>query len=44
MPYRCAKCGVEVQNVYEGLVRCSSCGHRILYKVRDPIAKTVKAD
>jgi DNA-directed RNA polymerase subunit RPC12/RpoP len=44
MSYRCAKCGTEVTNVSEGLVRCPSCGHRILYKTRDPIAKEVKTD
>lgn len=44
MAYKCAKCGTEVQNVYEGLVRCPSCGYRILYKLREPISKTVKAD
>lgn len=44
MAYKCAKCGTEVQNVSEGLVRCPSCGHRILYKTREPISKTVKAE
>lgn len=44
MAYKCAKCGTEVTNVSEGLVRCPSCGHRVLYKTREPISKTVKAD
>jgi DNA-directed RNA polymerase subunit RPC12/RpoP len=44
MSYRCAKCGTIVQTIAEGLVRCPSCGHRILYKTRDPIAKTIKVD
>jgi len=44
MSYRCAKCGTEVNNVSEGLVRCPSCGHRILYKTREPIAKEIKSD
>ncbi len=44
MAYRCAKCGTEVTNVAEGLVRCPSCGYRILYKTREPISKTVKAE
>jgi len=44
MPYRCAKCRTEVQSVPEGLVRCPSCGHRIMYKLRDPLSKEVKTD
>lgn len=44
MVYKCAKCGTEVQNVQEGLVRCPSCGYRILYKKREALAKVVKAD
>jgi len=44
MSYRCAKCGIEVTSIEEGMVRCPSCGHRILYKTRDPIAKTLKVD
>lgn len=44
MAYKCAKCGTEVSNVSEGLVRCPSCGHRILYKTREPISKSIKAE
>ncbi|MBT4870037.1 MAG: DNA-directed RNA polymerase subunit P [Candidatus Diapherotrites archaeon] len=44
MSYRCAKCGKEIENIEDGMVRCQSCGHRILYKKRDPIAKTIKVD
>jgi len=44
MAYKCASCKKEVQSIAEGLVRCPSCGHRILYKLRDPVAKTVKVD
>jgi len=44
MSYRCAKCGKEVASIEEGMVRCPSCGHRILYKKRDPIAKTLKVE
>jgi len=44
MSYRCAKCGIAVVSIEEGMVRCPSCGHRILYKTRDPIAKTLKVD
>ncbi|MFA5763358.1 MAG: DNA-directed RNA polymerase subunit P [archaeon] len=44
MGYKCAKCGAEVSSVEEGMVRCPSCGFRIIYKTRDPIAKTIKVD
>jgi len=44
MTFRCAKCGVQVQSIEEGLIRCPSCGYRILYKLRDPLAKTVKVE
>lgn len=44
MAYKCAKCSTEVTNVSEGLVRCPSCGHRVLYKTREPISKTIKTD
>jgi DNA-directed RNA polymerase subunit RPC12/RpoP len=44
MGYVCGQCGKEVQSIAEGMVRCPSCGYRLLYKVRDPIAKTVKVD
>ena len=44
MPYACGKCGTEVASVAEGMVRCPSCGYRILYKKRESVAKTVKVD
>jgi len=44
MAYKCAKCSTEVTMVSEGLVRCPSCGHRVLYKTREPISKVVKTD
>ncbi len=44
MGYRCGKCGTTVKSVEEGMVRCPSCGYRIIYKTREPVAKTIKAD
>jgi DNA-directed RNA polymerase subunit RPC12/RpoP len=44
MAYKCGKCGTPVSSIEEGMVRCPSCGFRIIYKTRDPIAKTVKVD
>jgi len=44
MGYVCEKCGVEVQSIVEGAVRCPSCGHRVLYKTREPITKIVKVE
>lgn len=43
MSYKCGKCGYLVDTLSEGLVRCPSCAYKILYKVRQPVAKTVKA-
>lgn len=44
MVYVCGKCGAEVKSTDDGIVRCFSCGHKILYKKRDSIAKTIKVD
>jgi DNA-directed RNA polymerase subunit RPC12/RpoP len=44
MGYVCEKCGVPVQSIAEGLIRCPSCGHRVLYKTREPITKVVKVE
>jgi DNA-directed RNA polymerase subunit RPC12/RpoP len=44
MSYICGKCRTEVTTMFEGMVRCPSCGHRILYKTRDPILKEIKAE
>lgn len=42
--YRCQKCGNEFENVSEGIIRCPSCAHKVLYRKRDPIGKIVSAD
>jgi len=44
MAYKCAKCGTELNNITEGLIRCPSCGYRIIYKTREPTSKKVKVD
>ena len=41
--YKCAKCGTVVAELTVGVVRCSNCGYKVLFKVRDPVTKTVKA-
>jgi DNA-directed RNA polymerase subunit RPC12/RpoP len=41
--YKCGKCGYEIENLAEGLVRCPSCAYKILYKNRQPVAKNVRA-
>jgi len=40
----CGKCRNEISSLFEGMVRCPSCGHRILYKARDSIMKEIKAE
>jgi DNA-directed RNA polymerase subunit RPC12/RpoP len=44
LAYKCAKCGDEIKEIYEGSIRCPSCGYKILYKTRDSLAKEVSAD
>ncbi len=44
MTYRCAKCGGRIETLPEGgLIRCPSCANKILYKLRDSVAKDIKA-
>ncbi len=44
--YRCGNCGrmidIEDLEVLPG-IRCSYCGHRVLYKIRSPTIKKIKA-
>ena len=40
--YKCAKCGAVVQDLAVGVIRCSSCGYKVLFKLREPITKTIK--
>jgi DNA-directed RNA polymerase subunit RPC12/RpoP len=41
--YKCIKCGNVVLALQPGMVRCPSCANKILYKMRDNVAKDVKA-
>lgn len=41
--YKCAKCGEKITNLPPGIIRCPSCAHKVLYKMRDTVAKEVKA-
>jgi DNA-directed RNA polymerase subunit RPC12/RpoP len=44
MAFRCAKCGEKIASLQEGsIIRCPSCANKILYKLRDSVAKDVKA-
>ncbi|MBN2067723.1 MAG: DNA-directed RNA polymerase subunit P [Candidatus Diapherotrites archaeon] len=43
MPYKCGKCGEIIKELPEGVIRCPVCAYKVLYKVRDPIAKDVQA-
>ena len=43
MTFKCMKCETELELVSEGMVRCPNCGHRIMFKKRDPVVKTIKA-
>jgi len=44
--YKCGRCGHEVSLEdleYIGSIKCPNCGYRILYKVRPPGRKLVRA-
>ncbi len=41
--YRCAKCGEIVSELQPGMIRCPSCASKILHKMREDVAKDVKA-
>lgn len=43
MAYKCAKCGEKLTSMPQGIIRCPSCANKILYKMRDNVAKEVKA-
>ena len=43
MSYRCAKCGNVIQSMTPGIIRCPSCANKILFKVRENVAKDIKA-
>ena len=41
--YRCGKCSEQFNELPKGVIRCPSCAHKILFRVRDPLTKIVKA-
>ena len=45
--YRCGKCGrvfdLMQLRILAPRVRCPHCGYRVIYKVRTPVLKKVKA-
>ena len=43
--YKCYKCGEVIKDPQklEGLVRCPRCGFRIMYKLRQPAVRRIKA-
>ena len=43
MAYKCAKCGEVLAVMPEGIIRCPACANKILYRVRENVAKDVKA-
>jgi DNA-directed RNA polymerase subunit RPC12/RpoP len=44
MAFKCAKCGEKINSLPEGIIRCPSCANKILYKVRENVAKNLKAE
>lgn len=43
MAYKCGKCGVELDALPTGLLRCPQCAHKVFYKMRAPVTKEVAA-
>ncbi len=43
MAYKCGKCGAIMDSLPSGFVRCSVCANKVLYKIREPVTKTVSA-
>lgn len=41
--YRCGQCGKEVKLSRVDKIRCVYCGYRILFKIRERVARRVKA-
>ncbi|MBI4053449.1 MAG: DNA-directed RNA polymerase subunit P [Candidatus Diapherotrites archaeon] len=41
--YKCGKCGAAINALYDGPIRCPACAYKVLYKVRDPVAKELTA-
>jgi DNA-directed RNA polymerase subunit RPC12/RpoP len=41
---KCGGCGRTVETLPEGRLRCPHCGSHLLYKLRKPIVKRVKAE
>lgn len=42
--YKCAKCKKEIKALEAKFTRCPSCGWRVVFKARQPIAKEVGTD
>lgn len=40
--YKCAKCGEKISNLLPDIIRCPSCAHKILYKMRENVAREIK--
>lgn len=41
--YKCGKCGEKFERLPQGVIRCPRCADKILFKLREPITKEVKA-
>jgi DNA-directed RNA polymerase subunit RPC12/RpoP len=41
--YKCIKCGIVLDTIPEGIIRCPNCSFRVLEKLRPDIVKEVIA-
>jgi len=42
--YSCPKCKKKIESLDTKSTRCPHCAHRVLYKVREPLAREVSTD
>ena len=41
--YKCGKCGETFPELPKGVIRCPVCAHKVLFRVREPLTKELKA-
>lgn len=41
--YKCGKCGEKFDKLPRGMIRCPVCAYKVLFKIREPVTKKVKA-
>ncbi|MCX6770102.1 MAG: DNA-directed RNA polymerase subunit P [Candidatus Micrarchaeota archaeon] len=42
--YACPKCKKRIENLEAKTTRCPYCANRVIYKIREPVAREVSTD